>query len=224
MSDEQELKIVPHVYIVESVRYDDLLEDRNEGTDLSEALRFLGIPVQYEMVYSKQEFKDFVETISPEYRNNTIFLPVLHISAHGNKNRIRFSNGDVIYWSELGDILTPINKRCKRSLTVVMSSCSGFNAWRSILGKKSPYFLVLGPCRDVLWSDALHAYKFFYSRFTFSNKWEEVFFKSSENPAEEIISEINDAIGEKLFYGITTLHLAELARIVSILKKHHKYS
>ncbi len=215
------VKVIPYVNIVESVKLADLILSRNEGPALAETLRKMEIPIRYKMVYSKEEFIAFTETISPMFYNDTIFLPVLHISAHGNKKCIGFSDGDTIDWSELGDILTPINKKCMRSLTVVMSSCSGFNAWRSIFGKKSPYFLVLGPCREVSWSDALHAYKIFYERFTFSNKWEEVIFKLSENPAEEIISEINDVIGEKLFYGITTLHIAALARLVRILKLHH---
>jgi hypothetical protein len=93
------------------------------------------------------------------------YLPVLHISAHGNDDGIQLSDKTILNWNDLRDLLLPINKALKGALILCMSSCSGFLACTMAMhpeGENHVFFEVVGNTGSPTWSETAVAYAAFY--------------------------------------------------------------
>jgi len=92
-------------------------------------------------------------------------LPILHISAHGSKEGIQLSSGDVIPWALLRELVLPINQGLGGVLLLCMSACDGYHACQMAMVKEDlphPYYAMVGHYGTPTWSDTAVAYASFY--------------------------------------------------------------
>lgn len=155
-----------YVHIVESPSPDDMLDGRNEGRLISEAFRIARIPSSYSLAVAKNKF---VEALTPGILKGVDFFklyPILHISAHGNKNGILLTDGTFLQWEELREILKPINTFLNNGLTICLSTCSGFSGYKmaKISEENMPFYGIVGPLQQLTWEDSAIAFMVFYNR------------------------------------------------------------
>lgn len=95
-------------------------------------------------------------------------LPIIHISAHGNKNGIATtSSDDIITWDLFHEMLTYINIFFQGNLILCMSSCEGLYAYKMVCRKiknknEMPFFAIIGNSGKPLWSETAIAFATFY--------------------------------------------------------------
>ncbi len=150
------------VHIIESPSPDDFLSNRCEGALLCEALKLAGIRAELSTVVNKDTFAKAIKSIqhSVEKPTRSSAVPILHISAHGNKTSIGLTQDDHrLKWHDLAEYLDPLQAACKSSLLISMSTCMGYNGFiMSIRTKSPPYYALVGPKANPTWSDTLVAY------------------------------------------------------------------
>lgn len=154
------------VYVIESPSAPDLYHKRSEGEMIEKALSLHAIPCVTRLAISKEAFEAAIKIGLPEEMKNFSGLtPVLHISAHGEQNGLQLSNTEEIAWTDLRNLLLPINKALNGALLLCMSSCKGFSACRMAMNTNDtehPFFAVIGNTKEPTWSDTAIAYSSFY--------------------------------------------------------------
>lgn len=84
------------VYIIESPGPGDNLAGRNERVPLSEVLRALGLEcVSYNVIDDYSLAETFAEIGKVFAGQTEKFYPIIHVSAHGTKEGIKLTNGEV---------------------------------------------------------------------------------------------------------------------------------
>jgi hypothetical protein len=156
----------PFVYIIESPKPEDLLDNRFEGRVLEEALGLAEIPYSYSLSISKEMF---VRCMGPRLSNEILrlrSLPILHLSMHGDQNGIALTDGEHIEWSELAELIRPLVKILKGRLIISLSACYSAAGCRMAMTNSSdlPFGLLVGSLSQVAWADAAVAYVAFYHR------------------------------------------------------------
>lgn len=143
------------VYIVESPSPIDLYHKRSEGEILSKALSLSNISSTHRLAVSFEAFyASLTVGIEEHLKQSNAKLPFIHISAHGNKDGIQLTNGDIVTWRKMGEILIPINKALNGLLFVGMSSCEGFNACQMAMVEGDiPFYVAVGNLYTPTWSD-----------------------------------------------------------------------
>ena len=152
------------VYIVESPSPVDLYHKRYEGELLMKALELAGIPSEHKLAVNSEAFNaSFTVGLQESLSQPNASPPLLHISAHGSKEGIQLTSGQLINWDKLRDIIMPINKALDGNLVLCMSSCQGFSACRMAMREgELPFSAVIGHSGDPSWSDTAVAYVTFY--------------------------------------------------------------
>lgn len=152
------------VYLIESPRADDLYDDRSDAPLLREALRLHGTPCVLRVATSKELFvkaltTGLVEAVAAAQRH-----PVLYISAHGSKHGIRLTDGTLVTWKDLHDVLVPINEAVGRALLLCMSSCEGFTGYQMAMKDDGPhpFVMLVGHRGTPTWADTAIAYAAFF--------------------------------------------------------------
>jgi hypothetical protein len=97
--------------------------------------------------------------------------PTFHISAHGNQDGFALTGGEFVTWEILGQTLLAVARSISlfdRSgnyalIQVSLSTCKGFQA-QKMFAKGPPYpcISVVGPQKEVEWSDSLTAFVVFF--------------------------------------------------------------
>ena len=154
------------VYIIESPSAPDLYHRRSEGGLIERTLNLHNIPCVTRLVISRDAFIASIKIgLVEEMKAFPGLLPILHISAHGGTDGLQLSNGEQIPWTELRDLLLPVNKALNGALLLCMSSCEGFSACRmamQALGEEHPFFAVISNTKTPTWSETAIAYAAFY--------------------------------------------------------------
>jgi hypothetical protein len=161
------------VYIVESPNPKDLFDGRTEGRILCEALRIAGIATEYRLVTSRAMF-DYAltdEFVSLARVRSDQKLPILHISAHGNRDGIGLTDGTDLPWADLRHRFIPANEALKGLLIVGLSACDGASARQMAMWESGPppFGLLFGHEGDGSWSDLAIGFAAFYHRFIHKN-------------------------------------------------------
>ncbi len=171
--DLSKIKFIPKVYIVESPSYDDYISERSEGVILCKSLKMMGINSVYFPVFTMEGFKFALNKIKilPEDMpdEGEVKLPVLHISAHGNRDCFALTNDETVNWKMFREILIPVNESCFQLLTVSMSVCRGYNAIKATHTTDNdtlPYLYIIGPTNNTPWVEAMLAFQVFYYNFS----------------------------------------------------------
>jgi hypothetical protein len=151
------------IYIIESPSADDFFEGRREGEMLRLALKHAGIDATYRVVLNLDGFvKALVDACDVHRDVGPTQIPNVHLSMHGNKDGIAFSDGSHVTWDHLGGYLAVVNKALGGNVFVVMSTCFGFEGIKMAHREEAPFYALVGPERDVKWSDTVAAFVGFY--------------------------------------------------------------
>ncbi len=164
------------IYLIESPSARDLYSGRNEGHSLVSILSLGEVEVNYFITSDAEHFEialvDIAKLIS-ERDDFDYVMPFLHISAHGAKDGIELTDGDVILWDRLTKLLRDLHVTvgCSKAgqpeeelpkCSLSLSSCSAFSNYVSTLSDNLPVQTILGPDKDVGWCQSLLAFSSFY--------------------------------------------------------------
>jgi hypothetical protein len=154
------------VYLIESPSEVDIYHNTSEGILLSQSLGLQQIPCSLRTAISQSAFEAALKIgLEEQMKIFPNFLPIIHISAHGNQEGIALSNGNLIAWGNLREDLLPINRALGNVLLLCMSCCHGYSAIRMTMeiGKtEHPFFCMVGPYGTTTWSETAVAFSTFY--------------------------------------------------------------
>jgi len=201
------------VYVIESPNAQDILDKRREGSALSEMLSLADIPNVYYNVADIDTLSQVFSRIAndilrPDHKLGSV---TLHFSMHGNEDGIGLTSGEFLEWRDLyqsiksfndnigyGDVNWAPGKKYGFA-NLSFSVCHGFNAIAMRqFGEASPYITVLGPTRDVEWSDSLIAFATFYHLTIHKDaNWKEavVLMNYASGAGEEVVFKLQVAEG-----------------------------
>jgi hypothetical protein len=156
------------VYVVESPSAPDIYHGRSEGDLISRALSLNAIPCVTRTAIMPVAFSAALKVGFPEVMGaHPGRLPILHLSAHGGKSGIQLSNGELVPWTALRDLILPINTSLGGALLLCMSACEGYSACQMAMqvdDAPHPYFAIVANFGSPTWSDTAVAYSAFYHR------------------------------------------------------------
>lgn len=166
MSEPPPERLKLFVYVVESPSAPDIYHQRSECDLLRRAVTLNQMPCVARCAISKVAFSAALTVgLKEEMDRFPGYLPIVHISAHGNSDGLQLSTEEVLTWSELGDMLTPINKALKNVLVVAMSCCEGYSGIRMAMrpdGSDLPFFALVGSPEKPTWSETAVGFATFY--------------------------------------------------------------
>lgn len=142
----------PQIFIIESLKFEDEEKNRYEGKILSDMLHLDGKQCKYYRIRTKQEF---IEMIDKFQESNYRYL---HLSCHADQESMA-TTLDAIRFDELAKILGPK----LRNRRLFLSACQMTNeSLASKILPNSQCNSVIGPMKDVLFSDAAIFWCSFY--------------------------------------------------------------
>lgn len=154
------------VFVIESPSATDIYHRRSEGDIVRQAVELNGISCVVKTAISLQAFEACLKVGLAEAMNQMSgFIPLLHISAHGNAHGIQLSDGYAMPWAELKDLLRPVNQALGGSLVVCMSSCEGYAGVRMAMHideVELPYLALIGCGAQPTWGETAVGYATFY--------------------------------------------------------------
>ena len=184
-----------HVFIIESPLADDFLTKRYEGELLHKFLTWRGIKSHHYFAIDKNSFQQAIgnlvrEALGEEFKRIglsildnkpiPIVLPIIHISAHGNEEGIGLTNGELVTWKELGNLLSPLNKAFQ-GIILSISACEGWSAIKMLFESKDlPFNVLISNKGKPTWEQTLIGFTIIYHRLK-----EELDFLKAINAAKE---------------------------------------
>lgn len=151
------------VYIIESPSSKDVYAGRGEGDLIRRGLALAGVACELRTVLDKDRFREAILEGLGKLIADKQLTPILHFSAHGDDKGIQLTDGKLIEWSWLGNVLGIINEKANGSLVVSMSSCKGFSCAKMALStSKTPWKALIGHESNVSWDDVLVGFMAFY--------------------------------------------------------------
>jgi hypothetical protein len=154
------------VYIIESPSAPDLYHGRSEGALLAQAAALDSVPSVIRIAVTPDAFIAALRVGLPEAMSAfPTRLPIVHISAHGAQSGLQLSNGDVISWPQLRELLLPVNQSLSGFLLLCMSACEGYSACQMAMeleGGEHPYWALIGNFGKPTWSETAVGYAALY--------------------------------------------------------------
>lgn len=156
------------VYIVESPSAPDMYHRRFEGDILQKALALDEILSAHRIAVSRDAFNAAVQMGLGQEMMQWCKdqVPIIHISAHGSQEGLQLTDKTVMPWSDLKQLLLPVNEALKGNLIICMSSCEGAAACRMAMTQDEkeayPFFGVVGHSKTPTWSDTAVGFASFY--------------------------------------------------------------
>jgi hypothetical protein len=154
------------VFVVESPSPEDLYHGRSEGEIIRKAVNLNQIPCIVRTAVNLEAFEASLKIgLTEEMKTYKDLIPILHISAHGHSEGIQLSDGTVIPWSNLRQLLAPINTALNNSLLVCLSCCESYSGIRMAMfieDEGYPFYAIVANGEKPLWSDTAVAYSTFY--------------------------------------------------------------
>ena len=145
------------VYIVESPSAPDLYHGRSEGTLVAQAVALDTIPCVTRTAIDPGAFTAALRIGLPEaMKAYPHLLPILHVSAHGGRDGLQLSNGELVTWHDLRSLVEPINASLEGTLILCMSACEGYAACQMAMrdgDDPHPYMGLVGNYGKPTWSD-----------------------------------------------------------------------
>ena len=150
------------IYLIESPDEDDFYANHLEIDLIRPVAQLYEIPFTAHTVLNREYFSKALDEIKKI--DGGVRLPVLHFAGHGNKQGIGLSDGDLITWADLREMLIPVNERVDDGLFVCMSCCKGISAIRSVLSMEQddPCIAIVGTAGEPNIAQTSIAYATFY--------------------------------------------------------------
>jgi hypothetical protein len=207
--------IEDRIHFIESPTADDLFAEarygaRREGYALVSVLRLAGIPVEYSLVVNEASLVERIldladrplamgHYVGGELVDQGLYPPQVHISAPGNKAGITLTDGTLVSWQRLAEILDLFNQvkgyvgpeGARRGMIQLhLSRCRGSDAREMFLpNKPAPVYVVIGSEFEVSWSESVTAWITYYHLSL-----------TKELSAEDALELMNLAAGEAYLY------------------------
>jgi len=151
---------VPGIFLIESSRRDQELLPLRERFALEEVLSSSGRRLQCHYI---RTFKELVELVKEFDESRFRYL---HISSHGNRERIALTY-DTVALPDLASLLAPVMGHRR----LFLSACkSTRHALATPLFRTSSCYSVIGPRGNVRFHDAVLAWALFYSLMSKANR------------------------------------------------------
>lgn len=161
-----EQRIQFFVFVIESPSAVDLYHRRSEGDIVRQAVELNSIQCVVKTAINMEAFDACLKVgLSEAMKRLPGYVPLLHISAHGDSDGIQLSDGHLMSWLELRDHLRPINEALGGTLVVCMSSCEGYYGIRMAMeteNRGDPYFALIGCSNKPTWSETAVAFATLY--------------------------------------------------------------
>lgn len=128
-------------------------------------------------------------------RSKAGLLPILHIEAHGDKERgLEISTtGEMVHWDSLLPSLQAINKASRNNLGVVLAACFGLYAIKPLnIEEPCPFYFLIGPDEPVSAGDIDDMMKHFYLELGRTN--------SLDKAMKKVDTQFKQFHAEKFFY------------------------
>jgi len=108
------------VHIIESPRDSDRQDRRFEGAALAEAMTLFRIPYTVHDVRTKASFEAAFEDIIDWHvqHRRPRRIPVIHLSAHGDRKGLELTSGDDILWSTVAQCVGKVASKCDEAPAV----------------------------------------------------------------------------------------------------------
>jgi hypothetical protein len=139
------------IHVIESLRDEDSKTGQILYRDFlrHQPHRYDGLRVSCATVNNKEEFEKALAEVRDMafYANHN---PILHIEAHGSKEGLQLSSGEMLNWHWLQSILTEINVVTNMNLMVTLAACHG--AYLMSLASpinRAPFWMLLAPFEEV---------------------------------------------------------------------------
>lgn len=154
------------VYIIESPSPVDLYHGRGEGDVVAQAVALNGIKATLRVAINSEAFQAALSVgLSEAMEECSGKIPILHISAHGFKDGIQLSSGEILEWRQLRELLIPVNKALSGALIICMSTCEGYSGQRMAMVTDSddqPFFAIIGNSDKPTWPQTAVGFATFY--------------------------------------------------------------
>jgi hypothetical protein len=213
----RQLKMQLFVYIIESLRPEDIRNRNNLalGQVLAQSLNFLDINYEYFYVTSKSEFIKAITLNLYETILNKEAFPILHFSMHGNEHCIQFSNGEFITWAELRKKLFFLIKIMSNDLIICMCSCYGFSGCQMAMHpyERENFGILIGNDNELGFNEGLIAYQTFYYHLLKGNTIESSVEAMKIASADKNFKYISGLDAKKVYLDYIRNQAYELARI-----------
>ncbi len=147
------------IHLIEAPDEDDFYENRLETDLIRPIAQFCNISFTPHIVMNREYFCKAIDGI-----NRDKGIPVLHFAGHGNKDGIGLPDKTLITWTDLRELLIPVNQRVGNILFVCMSCCEGFSAIKAAMSLWSddPYVVIVGTSGKPTIAETSVAYATFY--------------------------------------------------------------
>jgi hypothetical protein len=154
------------VFVIESPSAVDLYHRRSEGEIVKQAVELNGIVCVVKTAISLQAFDACLKVgLSEAMKRLPGYVPLLHISAHGDGRGIQLSDGYAMPWRELREHLRPVNDALGGSLVVCMSSCHGYSGVQMAMDTENsplPFYALIGSGNQPTWAETAVGYATLY--------------------------------------------------------------
>lgn len=154
------------VFVIESPSAQDLYHRRGEGDIIRNAVELNGIKCIVKTAISRVAFEACLKIgLAEEMKMLPGYVPLLHVSAHGNNEGIQLSDGYLMTWDELKSHLRPLNKALGGSLVICMSSCEGYSGIKMAMttdDNELPYLALIGCGAMPTWGETAVGYATLY--------------------------------------------------------------
>lgn len=128
---------------------------------LSAVLHSQSVPLAHCRVRSASDMEVLLKQIG---RNSSVDdIPLIHLECHGSNEGIRLTDGGVLEWGGLADLLRYVNYATGLNLAVTMSCCLGAEIhYQQDIQRFAVYWGALGPKCEVDHDDLLEVFTQFY--------------------------------------------------------------
>jgi hypothetical protein len=152
-----------------------------------------GLKVRYLRVETIDSLESGISKVIHETRHNDL-LPWLHLEGHGISNESGFAlaSGAQCGWTQLKEIITPLNVSINLNLMLILATCYGGSFSTAIrTSDRAPVLGLIGPTREITIGQVEIGFPTFYRTF-----FETLSFKKA-------IEALNIIAPPNLYYGIT---------------------
>ena len=122
-------------------------------------------------INSFEDLRNAIGRIRVEVRNSGL-KPWLHFDGHGSSDEdgIAVADGSSCSWSQLKELITPLNVDLRLNLLLILASCFGGSFARSFrITDRAPMLGLIGPTREITAGDSDKSFRAFYQTFFESN-------------------------------------------------------
>lgn len=155
------------VHVIESPSPIDLLDGRTEGRSLGQSFKLAGIEHAYSLAVNRQMVQLALTDRLESEMNRCRRFPIIHFSAHGNGEGLELTDGTMLSWADLSDLLQPIYRAVNSGLLICLSSCESASGMRMAMedGTRRHFWALVSHMGKPTWSDCATAYIAFYNQF-----------------------------------------------------------